>query len=79
MGVIRLAELPPAGKEGGGMTHAYALRRLLEHGPCTDAELLLICGWPSDALRDALRELVAAGRVTWANVGRGMRLWMLKA
>lgn len=60
------------------MTHSEALRKLLALGPCTDPELIAICGWPSSELHAALRELVSMGVVTWANVGRGMRLWQLK-
>lgn len=39
------------------MTHAYAMRRLLEHGPLTYAELLEVTGWGSEVLTEMLRRM----------------------
>lgn len=38
------------------MTRTYALKRLLEHGPLTRAEITAITGWPAKTVKAALRQ-----------------------
>lgn len=45
------------------MTHTYAIRRLLEHGPLTFAELVEITGWERDNLTDVLRHMAKRGTI----------------
>ena len=42
------------------MTHTYALKRLLEHGPLTFAEIVDISGWAFSSVDSALRRLINA-------------------
>jgi DNA-binding MarR family transcriptional regulator len=45
------------------MTRAYAIRRLLEHGPLTFAELLEIVGCTGKTLTDILARMAARREV----------------
>lgn len=39
------------------MTHTYAAKRLLEHGPLTFADFFAITGWPKRSAHMALEQL----------------------
>lgn len=43
------------------MTRTYALKRLLEHGPLTFAEMVQICGWAVSETGHALECLCKQG------------------
>jgi DNA-binding MarR family transcriptional regulator len=45
------------------VTRTYAVRRLLEHGPLTFAELLDITSWPQWGVEQALESLEKRGFV----------------
>ena len=45
------------------MSKTYALRKLLEHGPMTYAELLEVTGWSHPALKSALARTIERGEV----------------
>lgn len=45
------------------MTHAYALRKLLEHGPMTSRAIIECTGWPRSSLFGAIEVCMRAGEV----------------
>lgn len=45
------------------MTRAYALTKLLEHGPLTAAEIIVITGWPAHEARRTIDHLASRGRI----------------
>ena len=52
------------------MTHTYAARRLLEHGPLTMAEFMEITGWSWNSARSALNRLMERGEVYAEKINR---------
>lgn len=55
------------------MTHSYALRRLLEHGQMTQAEIVTCTGWSVEQVAQAIADLRTSGliRRRLRDVGRG--------
>ena len=49
------------------MTRAYALTKLLEHGPLSTAEIITITGWPPRAVYKTVGHLSAYGRIVKQN------------
>jgi DNA-binding MarR family transcriptional regulator len=45
------------------MTRIYALERLLEHGPLTQAQLVEITRWPRYTITGSLRRLIQRDRI----------------
>jgi hypothetical protein len=56
--------------EAVGMTHTYAMKRLLEHGALTLSQLVDITGWPYSSVQAAISRLMEAGVVTAVSCGR---------
>lgn len=61
------------------MTRTYALKRLLEHGSMTSAELIAVTGWRWNAVRAALENLMGAGVVESVHIGRHRNTYRLAA
>jgi predicted transcriptional regulator len=59
------------------MTRTYVLRRLLEHGGLTTAELLEITGWRWGSVRSALTNLMATGTVEAVPAGPHRNIYVL--
>lgn len=53
------------------MTRTYALKRLLEHGGLTRAEIAAITGWPEGAVRSAIARLCELGEIVGTRKLRG--------
>lgn len=50
------------------MRGIYAAKRLLEHGPLTEAEMLEITRWPRRKVTSALESMLATGVVKRAKI-----------
>lgn len=59
------------------MTHTYAARRLLEHGPLTLSEFLQITRWPYRTAQRTLENLIDAGAVVAESAGPHRNLYRL--
>lgn len=53
------------------MTKTYALKRLLEHGPMTAAEIVECTGWKCRQVEGALREVLRANLVVPSGYSKG--------
>jgi hypothetical protein len=62
------------------MTRAYALQRLLQHGPMTRRELVDVTGWGERGADKAIRQAVSDGRIAPASErGCNRRMYRLPA
>jgi hypothetical protein len=50
------------------MTRTYALLKLLDHGPLTMSEIIMITGWPARRARKTVSDLSGDGRI-WSESG----------
>lgn len=57
------------------MTKAYALRRLLEHGPMTRSEIVDCTGWSRNSVAAALNSLRAQKLLRKSPVNRCVNLY----
>lgn len=61
------------------MTRTYCLKRLLEHGAMTAAELIACTGWRWTSVEAALRNLMDSGLVEAVPIGRHRNAYQLAA
>lgn len=59
------------------MTHTYAMKRLLEHGPLSWRELVAITGWPVGAVKGAINCLLETETVVAERVGPHRNIYRL--